>query len=314
MNVLFVSSGNNKHGISSIIYNQGESLKKAGVQIDYFTITGKGITGYLYNLPALRAKLRQKEYHLIHAHYSLSAMLVSLTFPKQPIIVSLMGSDTSASSFWRFLIKLNYAFLWHTVIVKSAKMKSALKLKKAQVIPNGVDVSSFPEQEKEAALKMINWRLDKKYVLFLADPSRYEKNYPLANEAFYLLKDQTAELKVVYNIAYPDVVHYLNAADVLLLTSLWEGSPNVIKEAMACNCPIVATDVGDISWLLSNLKGCYVTGFDKKEIASRLQDALLFAARHGRTQGKKRLIELGLSAEAVALNIKEVYKNSLNRI
>jgi teichuronic acid biosynthesis glycosyltransferase TuaC len=72
----------------------------------------------------------------------------------------------------------------------------------------------------------------------------------------------------------------LNAADLLLLTSLTEGSPQVIKEAMACNCPIVATDVGDIREIIGYTDGCYITTFKPSDVAVKIQAAFLLGKKN----------------------------------
>jgi hypothetical protein len=92
MKVLFVSSGNSEFGISPIVKNQGESLKQNGIDLDYFTIKGKGIKGYLKNIPILKKYLKYHNYDIIHAHYSLLAIVATLSGAK-PLVVSLMGSD-----------------------------------------------------------------------------------------------------------------------------------------------------------------------------------------------------------------------------
>jgi len=94
MKVLFVSSGNSEFGISPIVKNQGESLKQNGIDLDYFTIKGKGINGYLKNIPILKKYLKAHHYDIIHAHYSFCGWVTKLTLTKIPVIVSLMGSDT----------------------------------------------------------------------------------------------------------------------------------------------------------------------------------------------------------------------------
>ena len=108
---------------------------------------------------------------------------------------------------------------------------------------------------------------------------------------------------------------YMNAADCLLLTSDSEGSPNVIKEAMACNCPIVTTDVGDVRERLVNLEGCYIvhdndcrftdTKHAAELIATELQKALAFSKR---TDGYQRILDDKLEISQIAKRILDVYE------
>ena len=106
----------------------------------------------------------------------------------------------------------------------------------------------------------------------------------------------------------------MNASDIVVLTSLREGSPNVIKEAMACNCPVVATDVGDIAWLFGNEPGHFLSGFDPQDVATKLNMALEFSEEYGRTSGRNRIIELGLDSESVARRIVGVYEEAMGRL
>ena len=73
MKVLFVRSGNKKFGIAPIVFNQGESLKQNNIDIEYLIIKGKGLFGYLKNVPLIRSKINTNKYDLIHVHYSLYA-------------------------------------------------------------------------------------------------------------------------------------------------------------------------------------------------------------------------------------------------
>ena len=142
MKVLFVSSGNSEAGISPIVRSQGESLKRNGIDLDCFTILGKGTKCYLKNIPRLRKFLETKNYDLIHGHYSLSSIVASLSC-KVPMVVSLMGSDTHMSFFWKSIIKALYRFRWKVTIVKSARMRKSISLDNAIVIPNGVNFRLF---------------------------------------------------------------------------------------------------------------------------------------------------------------------------
>jgi len=313
MKILFVSSGNSKNMISSITFNQGESLKKQGISVTYFTIKGKGILGYLRSIPEIRKQLKKNKYDIVHAHYSFSAFAASIAGAK-PLFVSLMGSDVKSKSYYRILIKSFNWFFWSSIIVKSEDMKASLGIKNVSVIPNGVDINLFKPLNQKECKKLLNWNPHKKQILFVANQKRHEKNYELAQSAFSLIENSSYELKVLDNIPNEEMPIYHNAADVVLLTSLWEGSPNVIKEAMACNRPIVATNVGDISWLLSNISGCFITGFNSKEVSDKLQLALAFSKNTQRTTGKKRLIELGLDSETVANKIIETYKIYIKKL
>ncbi len=100
----------------------------------------------------------------------------------------------------------------------------------------------------------------------------------------------------------------MNASDVILLSSLWEGSPNVIKEAMACNKPIVCTDVGDVRWLFGEEPGHFIAGSEVDNYANRLKDALGFSNTVGNTNGRARLLILGLDSRTVANRIENIYK------
>lgn len=305
MKVLFVSSGNSKFGISPIVKNQGISLKKVGVDLDFFTINNKGVIGYLRNIPRLKRILKKKYYDLIHAHYSLSAIVVTLAGSK-PLIVSLMGSDIQVNTAWKWLIKIFSTYLWAVTIVKSERMKQQIGIQKSLVIPNGVDLKMFRFIEKKEALTKVSFDKEKKHVIFVSSPDRLEKKYLLAKNAVDLLRNDGVELNVVKNVDHQLMPYYMNAADILLLTSSWEGSPNVVKEAMACNLPIVSTDVGDVKEIIGNTEGCYITLYDPKDVAQKIKMALDFGKR---TNGRNKIEHLDINK--VAIRIKHCYEDIL---
>jgi teichuronic acid biosynthesis glycosyltransferase TuaC len=302
MKILFVSSGNSQNGISPIIKNQGESIVKAGIELEYFLIKGKGIKGYFKSIFTLRKHLKNNTYDIVHVHYSLSAIVASLAGAK-PLIVSLMGSDVKSNSWFKWILYFFNYFFWSSVIVKSKDMHSSLGIKNAHIIPNGINFDKFKPIDKKTSLDKLNWDKSKKHILFAANPNRSEKNFTLALSAFNILDDHNIELHYLENVPNNMMPYYYNSADVVMLTSLWEGSPNAIKEAMACNRAIVCTDVGDVRVLLSDTSGCYVAkSYDYKEIAQLIQKAL----QYQKTIGREKVNNL--NENNIATKIIEIYK------
>ena len=303
MKVLFVSSG--KAGeVGHVVRNQGESLRGAEVEIDYLTID-RGLSGYLRAIPVIKRTFHQGGYDLIHAHYSLSAFSATLAGVR-PIVVSLMGSDAFTPWFFRIIIRALSAKRWDTTIVKTDEMKVMLKLDNAIVMPNGVDLLRFTPMEKNRARKHLNIDSVAKVIIFVSTTNRPEKNLTLALKAIKLLNDSSVEFMHIHDKQNSEIPWYLNAADLMLLTSDREGGVNVIKEAMACNCPIVSTDVGDVRQVISGTEGCYITGHDEQSIAENIRKALSFGSR---TSGRTRIAELGLDSATVTSKIIEIYRS-----
>ena len=320
MKVLFVISGNSKDfKIAPFVKAQSESLQAIGIEVEYFSISKKGIIGYFHGGLALKKFLKGKKIDLVHAHYVLSGFSAVIGSGKTPVVLSLMGSDAYgeyiSQNKVKFLSRFNIALTYiiqpfvKAIICKSKFIESFVYQKKAsQVIPNGVDLNLFnPENKVERG--MLGLSKEKKYILFLGDTSDTRKNFRLAQEAIRLLNDPEVELLKSYPVNHEEVPFYINAADVLISTSYMEGSSNVIKEAMACNCPVVATNVGDVQWLFGNEPGYFITEFEQEDAADKIKMALTFSEKQGRTEGRKRIIELNLDAESVAKKIIALYKN-----
>lgn len=324
MKVLFVCSGNSVFGIAPFIKDQAADLIKNGIELDFFLIKGKGIIGYLKNLFPLRKKIKHNNYDIIHAHYIFPALLSILTFSGRKVIASFMGSDTygdvnekGKKCFLSYLnTLLNYMaqpFL-SKIIVKSQNIEKYVYLRnKCIKIPNGVNLDKFKPLDKEFCRRELGLSFEKKYILFLGDKNNPRKNFNLVKNSFNKLKIKNIELLTPYPVNHDLVVKYLNAADVIVFTSYLEGSPNVIKEAMACNCPIVSTDVGDVKWIIGNTKGCYITSFDPDDVALKIKLALEFSEKYGKTNGRQRIIDLGLDSDSIAKKIIDVYKEVINK-
>ena len=306
MKVIFVASGNKAVGtVSAFVRSQYDSLKKEGAEMILFPVVGHGMSGYRKNLSALRGLIKSEKPDIVHAHYSACGYLASLAAfgLKTKVVVSLLGSFPKKNRRYK-LIRYCIRHIWDATIVKSERTRSQLDLD-LPVIPNGVNLDRFVIQPQEEARRKVGFDEGRKYVIFVSNPARGEKNYSLAQEAVKLLDDSNVELVPVYDRTHDEVVEYMCAADALVMTSFSEGSPNVIKEAMACNCPIVVTDVGDVRWVTEGVEGTYVADtYQPEEIASLLNEAIKFGKR---TTGRERILRLGLSTEAVARRILAVY-------
>jgi glycosyltransferase involved in cell wall biosynthesis len=322
LKVLFINSGNSKDfDIPPFIKAQGTSLIEKGISVDYFRVQGKGLKGYLRSISELRKYLKQNTFDLIHAHYVLSGWVAVLTFSGVPVVLSLMGTDAYGEYIGKNKIHLKSRFVTvltyliqpfvNAIISKSRQIESYVYRKKiSSVIPNGISLEFFKHYPREIR-KELGLKSNKQYVLFLGEVAYKRKNFELAENAVRLLKNMDVELVAPYPVSHEMVVKYLNASDVLIMTAFIEGSSNVIKEAMACNCPIVATDVGDVKWVLGETEGTYIASFDPEDVAAKIKLALHFSNEKGRTKGRQRILDLGLDSSTVAKKIIEVYEKVL---
>ena len=310
MKVLFVASGNKAVGsVSAFVQSQFDSLANAGLDMVMFPVVGRGVKGYLKRLFALRHLIREERPDIVHAHYSACGYLASLASLglKNKVVVSLLGSFPRETKKLK-RVRRCVDKIWDATIVKSERTRRQLD-RRLPVIPNGVNMEMFALVDQDEARKKVSFEAGKKYVIFVSNPARPEKCYPLAQKAVEALSDSNVVLVPVYNKSHDEVVAYMCAADVLLMTSSSEGSPNVIKEAMACNCPIVVTDVGDVHERLDGLDGCYVANTrEAGELAALLSEALQFGKR---TEGRKALLSQGLTTEMIAQRIISIYNELL---
>tara|TARA_B110000459_G_scaffold62923_1_gene70561 strand:+ start:342 stop:1262 length:921 start_codon:yes stop_codon:yes gene_type:complete len=306
MKVLFVCSGNktkNKPGV--VVQNQANTLIKKGISVNFYLIKNKGFIGYITAIIPLVVQINKGNYSVIHAHYSLSGYLAGIAklfTRKTKLIVSLMGSDTQGSRIKLNLIHAFAKYIWDETIVKSQSMIKNIEFKNVNIIPNGVDLDTIVGDPK---LKNRN-----STILFPANPSRISKNHPLAKASVALLGDEHAGLKVMYNRPHSEIIDALKNCGCVLLTSKWEGSPNIIKEAMACNTPIVATRVGDVEQLLDGLDGCFLTQSDVDSVSKAIKKALLYSQEHVHTKGRDRLIDLQITSDLIAGKIIKLYEPS----
>lgn len=313
MKVVFVASGNKAVGkVNSFVQSQFDSLQAAGLDMILFPVVGHGISAHLQAVGQLRRLIKQYQPDVVHAHYSICGYVAAMALvglrKRCKLVVSILGSFPTQTMKWR-LVRYCMRHIWDHTIVKSQRTAQQLALP-VSIIPNGVNLDMFYPQDPSLARQTLGLESDKRYVVWCSHPDRVEKNFAFAKAAMDMIdKKYNAILLPVYNQEPQQVAMHMNAADCLLLTSEKEGSPNVIKEAMACNCPIVTTDVGDVRERLSGLDGCYILPEHAYNSAKQLAELIVRALDYNqRTNGYNRIIEDQLTVQQVAKRIIQCYE------
>jgi glycosyltransferase involved in cell wall biosynthesis len=290
--------------ITPFVSEQGSEIAKLGIEIDYFTIRGN----YIKSVYALNQKIKQFKPDVIHAHYGLSG-LTSVLQRKVPVVVTFHNGETLSklvnviSSFASLFAKYRIYVAQHIYDLCVFKRN-----KNYTILPCGVDVN-VDELTKDLARKELSLKKEKKYILFGGAFSNLRKNYPLLKQAVDLLNRNDIEIIEMCGLTREKITKLLFACDLFALPTKSEGSPQALKEAMICNCPIVATNVADIKHLLGDLEGHYICSFKPEDIADKINKALDFP---NRTNGRKRIIELGLDSRIVAQKIVDIYNKVLD--
>ena len=281
---------------------QSETLAPPGDHVARESVTRRSATDYLRFFPTVFRKSFD-DYDLLHANYGLTAPM-ALAQPNLPVVMTLWGSDLLGEYGW---LSRRCARHCDAVVVMSEEMADALDVT-CHVIPHGVDCQRFTPAPPAVARDQVDWDNDARHVLFPYPPSRAVKDYPRAErvvEAASERVDAPVELQTVYGVDHDDMSAYYNAADVLLLPSKSEGSPNSVKEAMACNLPVVTTDVGDVRERLDGVSPSHVCTSDE-EVVDGLVDVL---ADPRRSNGRQAARDVSL--ERMGERLRTVYDTVL---
>ena len=303
MRILVVASFN-KGRFAPFIIEQAEALKEQGCEIEFFGLQGKGLRGYLNNVPQLKQKIREFRPDVIHAHYGLSGLFANLQ-REIPVVTTYHGSDIndkSALPFSKMAIRLSG---WN-IFVSRKIIEIAKPKKNYSLLPCGIDLHELQQMNKSEARQRMNLEANKRYVLFSGAFDNEVKNAPLARKAMEELCDPSVVLLELKGYSREEVTLLMCAVDALLMTSFTEGSPQVIKEALACGCPIVSVDVGDVKERIDGVDGCYVAETrHATELASLLQNAMGF---EGKTKGRERVISDQLDNRLVSQQLMKIFK------
>ena len=310
MKVLIV--GNSKVGkflnktgrFSAFITEQAADLEKLGVEIDYFGVSGKGFWGYLKCLPGLKRKIKDFKPDIVHAHFGLSGVLACLQ-RKAPVIITFHNGET-LNKYVNFMTSLaSLTAVYNIYVAEHIYKKLYFKRKnRYTILPCAVALNDCKITPYDEARKELNFDKDKKYILFGGAFDNLRKNYELLDNSVRLINRDDIVCLEMKNINRTQISLLMSGCDLFALPSKSEGSPQALKEAMACNCPIIATDIADIRHLLGDLPGHFICDFNVKNTAELLEKALMFK---NRTHGRERIIALGLDSESVAKKILDIY-------
>ena len=308
------------------VLEQGESLRQLGIEVEYMSVRGN----YFLAVRELKRRIRECQPDIVHAHFGLSAITAELQ-SLVPVVTTFHNGETLN---WHVNLMTSLFSLCAKHVVYVAQHIHDLvyfKAKNHSIIPCGINMNDCHVIDQIAARQQLGFEDGVKYILFGGGFDNQRKNYAILREAVERIEQAPwvpieggercgnivcLEMK---GLSRAECVLRMNACDLFALPSHSEGSPQALKEAMACNCPILATDIADVRTLLSELPGHYILRNPRKtherwdadeksldEMTELLQEALQFS---GRTNGRDRILEMGLSNEQVAQRLIAIYQS-----
>jgi len=310
------------NNISPFVVEQGESIRALGHEVEYFLVRGN----YVKAVSALKKKIREFKPDIVHAHFGLSAITAELQ-GLVPVVTTFHNGETLNRSV-NLMSSLMSLRAKHVIYVaQHIRDLSYFKAKNYSIIPCGVPMEEMVITPKEEARKRLGWDPKTRYILFGGAFDNERKNYALLKQAVERLQIEDCRLKIecieMKGLSRAECVMRMCAADLFALPSHSEGSPQALKEAMACNCPCIATDIADVRELFGDEPGHWILRNPRKtherwdgdeksldEMVELLKEALQF---EGRTKGRQRIVELQLTNEAVAKRIIAIYEDVLKR-
>ncbi len=315
--------------ILPFVKEQGDALLALDNDVEYHTVAGKGLFSYFTGIPAVQTVIRKFQPDIVHAHYGLSgvtAVLAVRLLRRQirPKVVITFHNGETLNWYVNLLSSFFSLFADHVIYVaQHIRDLCYFKAKHYTILPCGVSLDELPLTDFTIARQQLNWSDNKKYILFGGAFENTRKNVALLREALALLKRNDVEVVEMKGMSRAECALRMCACDLFALPTHSEGSPQALKEAMACNCPIVATDVADIAYLLGDMQGHYLLRNPRPtkerwdadehsvdELAQLLDKAL---QQNSRTEGRKRIVELGLENKQIAQKLMDIYTDLITK-
>lgn len=260
------------------VSEQVKSIKKLDKSIDiirYSFSARKNKLKYITAIFNINKILKNNKIDLIHAHYGLTGF-ISLFQNSCPVICTFHGGDVFYHK-WQNIISRFTAKHCTVNISVSDHIAKILNRNNTYTIPCGFDIDSFYPENKDIVREKLGLKKNLRYILFTSDPNRPAKNYSLFKKVIDILNikyNNNIKELILKGLTKDQVRNYINASDILLFTSISEGSNITLKEALSCNTPVVSVDVGDNKDMLSQFSSHLNTSYLPENIVKEVSFVL----------------------------------------
>jgi teichuronic acid biosynthesis glycosyltransferase TuaC len=323
LRVLAVIPGDDRGSSMVFIRRQIASLACMGLDVrTYWLLSRTSPFELVKDWRRIRHEIRQFRPQLVHAHFgTMTSFLCAAVSATVPLVITFRGSDLNGDPEVTFLRSLLGRLLSQISSLRSSRIICVSRQlcdrlwwgqSRAVVIPTGVDLHLFRPQPKDQARAVLGWKQDELSVVFHGGNRPQLKGLQFVQAAVRFAQKTLGPIRLVNldgSVPPESVAWCLNAADCLALASVHEGSPNIVKEALACNLPVVATDVGDVAERLKEVHPSRVVCRDVSEFGRALTDILL---ERRASNGRQRVESL--SEAHIAEAIRSVYESAVERV
>jgi teichuronic acid biosynthesis glycosyltransferase TuaC len=291
------------------VEEQVAQLRRLGLEVSVLSFDGtEDRLNYLRAARQFRCELRHGRFDLVHAHYGLTGA-IAVSQRRRPVVTTFHGGDYSGLIPWHAVVSRVVARLCTPVVVTPEGI-NRLGVRRAAVIPAGVDCELFRPGDRLEARLELGLEPAAPYALLLGGRADRNKRSDLFDAAVAEARKSIPDLRSIAleRLGRPQVAAIMNAVDVAVLTSDYEGLPVSVREALACTTPVVAVPVGGVPRLLNGLPGCAVVPRDPAQLGTAIAAAL--AA--GRSPALRERAE-ETSGVTVAKRLAELYAEVLRR-
>ena len=259
------------------VRDQVEDLRRLNADVTVLAFDGRSHKRrYMGAAQRLRRALRRERYDIVHAHYGLSGAVAALQVAA-PVVTTFHGSDVWVP--WQRRVSWLVARRTQPIAVASV-IAASLGVRDAPVIPCAVDLELFVPIDRAEARRALGWPEAGPCVLFPAARTDRRKVNNKRPDVFDAMVERLRRsVSGVFaasldGLTRGQVALAMNAADVVVLTSLREGAPIVVKEALACETPVVSVTVGDVPAMVADLPGCAIVPCEPAGLARAVRGAL----------------------------------------